>query len=392
MWMNWPRRRSIQMASARCWFAFLCYLFLPGTNLPSGQKRAPTANQQLYLLAANPVDDGSRENYPATLYALTLKRLKLVRTVVPATDGVSSVLVSSNAIFMTYPLYRPTSLVAIVHKAEPLNVDDVAFNAPSQLAPNSNGYGLLLPIVQLVEPIPSQFEELLPIMNPSETKLLSVPLEANSEETRVRQGTWDEYSDLRREGDPGGSIPVQHVSAAVVGDNLTYPRVWGSPAIIDKLSADVRHAANRTANRSLLIVAASREYLLLRLSDFPHGEPFARPGYSADVFVHDRQKNQWKTIKVQGARSRLFGTWLATIGPALVLHNLEDDRTIRIGTGPGDIEVLDVTANVVLYRIYDTIFKARIAGTELVEKTVITKDNVIPQVHWVFWSKNAVTD
>jgi len=41
----------------------------------------------------------------------------------------------------------------------------------------------------------------------------------------------------------------------------------------------------------------------------------------------------------------------------------------------------------VLYRVNDTIFQAQIAGGKLRGTTVVVKDEDVPEIHWVFWSK-----
>src|SRR5271165_6310156 len=85
------------------------------------QTPSPTPKQRLYLLAATPMDIGSRYGYPATLYYAAAGKLKVAREVVPGTEGVSSVLASANAIFLTHPLYGSSERsVDIIHTREPL--------------------------------------------------------------------------------------------------------------------------------------------------------------------------------------------------------------------------------------------------------------------------------
>jgi len=71
----------------------------------------------------------------------------------------------------------------------------------------------------------------------------------------------------------------------------------------------------------------------------------------------------------------------------LVLQNLADGRKIRIETGQEDSEILTVDQEKVLYRVNDTIYQAHIVGEQLKDSTVVVKDEDVPEIHWVFWSK-----
>jgi hypothetical protein len=49
--------------------------------------------------------------------------------------------------------------------------------------------------------------------------------------------------------------------------------------------------------------------------------------------------------------------------------------------------VLDVRADgLVLYRVNDKIFSARIEGDKLGPAKLVVKGEDVPEVHWVFWS------
>jgi hypothetical protein len=71
----------------------------------------------------------------------------------------------------------------------------------------------------------------------------------------------------------------------------------------------------------------------------------------------------------------------------LVLQNLDDGRKIRIETGQEDSEILNVNGDIVVYRVNDSVYRASIAGDRLQGATVLAKDDDVPEVHWVFWSK-----
>ena len=52
-----------------------------------------------------------------------------------------------------------------------------------------------------------------------------------------------------------------------------------------------------------------------------------------------------------------------------------------------DSEILDVSGDIVLYRVNDAIYQARITGNQINDKKILVKDEDVPEIHWVFWSK-----
>jgi hypothetical protein len=46
-----------------------------------------------------------------------------------------------------------------------------------------------------------------------------------------------------------------------------------------------------------------------------------------------------------------------------------------------------VEDDVVLYRVNDAIYQARIDGEQLKDITLVVKGEDVPEVHWAFWSK-----
>jgi len=276
------------------------------------------------------MDIGGRY-YPATLYYAAGGRLKIVREVISGTEGVGSVLASTNAIFLTHPLSGSSERsVNIIHTREPLKDDDVTFNGDFSVGLN----------VSLAETRPAFVDELLPVSKdfsaPLDTTLVSVSSDESAPDSRVTHDMWNEYANLRREGDPGGPAPGQNFLGAVIGENLVFPPAFGHPVVIDSLSASVRAAAAATALDRFLIIAANQRYMLLRLMyAFPEITS-GKMGPSMEVFIHDRVRDRWKTIVTDGntSRSRLFGLWLATVVQTFsyakqVSPGREDERNLE---------------------------------------------------------------
>lgn len=288
--------------------------------------------------------------------------------------------------------------------------------------------------------------------SPPNIKWLAISSGSAPGSSRMKLSSWDEYTAMRLEGEPGGLGGRYDFAGAVLGDQLVFPPTWGHPVVFDSLSTSVRDAANRSSTtkvangtqiHTVQIIAASAQYLLLTVP-FSLEERFSRrqlDSASTDVFVHDRVKDRWNEMQIEGnqSRHRLFGSWLATTvamfnpdnkpspgrenergaeafgdygiagskgnpGNArfpvvrgqfdfasfqpgvLILQNLQDGRKIRIETGQEDSEPLNVNGDVVLYRINDGIYQAKIVGNKLQGIMLLVKDEDVPEIHWVFWS------
>ena len=397
------------------------------------------ATQQLYLLSATPADDYS---YPATLYRAENGKLEAVREVVPQAEGVRSVQAWGNVIFLIHPAQIPKA-VTVLHPDEQLHVDDVEIN------PNYSDF--FVTDEAIAEPKPSVFDELILASKGGfslpNLEWLSISSGSAAPGPSVKLDSWDEYAAMRLEGEPGGPEHRQaSFAVAAVGTNLVFPPAWGHPVVIDSVSPTVLDATNGTASNRALVLAASRQYLLLGVSH-TFEELFSSKSLNSsvmDLFLHDRVRDLWKTIQIEGnsSRTRLFGSWLAVTvemfnpdrkpspgrenerGPEafgdygiagskgndgtarypfvrgaypsqtftpgiLVLQNLEDGRKIRIETNQEDSEILSVAGDSVLYRVNDTIYHSKIAGDKLQNPSVIVRDEDVPEIHWVFWGPPA---
>jgi hypothetical protein len=387
----------------------------------SSAQEIDATGQQLYLLSATPTEH-SDKTYPANLYQVGADRkLKLVREVVPQSEGVRFVQAWCDAIFVIYP-HDVATTVSMVHTGEPQRSDELIFN------PDAIYVARLLTAV--AEPSGSSIRLLLPLSpdftDPSKAKLLSV---SSGSETglRLRHDEWGTYAALRAEGTTGGPAAAPGLTGSVSGENLEVS-VYGHPVIIETLPPSLRRSVRRIF---LGIVAASQKYLILMVQRTKEEMASPNLGKSREAFVLDRTQRRWKTVEIDGNAPgpRLFSPWLATIvgmwnpnhepGPGrgsergsgtdrlpnvqeeyatyggrwilrpgiLVLQNLADGRKIRIETGQEDSEVLWAGSESVLYRINDAIYEARIVGDQLRDSKVVVKDEDVPEVHWVFWAK-----
>jgi hypothetical protein len=383
-------------------------------------QRTGTDTQQLYLLFGTP-GDKLVETYPVRLFRVGANNeLVLVREVVPKTAGLRIVRMWGHAIFVVSPRY-PATTVSIVHTDDPTRKDDVTVSGKGVFPDDG--------LTVVATPQGTDGDLLLPWIADSSDPthvvwtLASISSDPSQSGPRVKFNHWDEYAALRYEGGTGGPELISPPACVARSGELEVI-VHNPPIIIDSLPPELRDTNTKLV---ISVEAESQDYLLLRAFD-PSTE---RPASSEKMFLHDRAKDRWSTIQVEGNRSeqRLFGPWLATLvrmnntdkkpGPGrghepdgaidglpniqyeyatwagrfywmpgvLVLQNLVDGRKIRIETDAEDSEILWAGSDRVVYRVDDTIFQARIVGDKLQGTTVLVHDGDVPGVHWVFWSK-----
>jgi hypothetical protein len=402
------------MLSSRLFCVGLTVALICGV-VASGQRTASVASQQLYLLSGTPTNSGP-QTFPVALYQVGPNgKLKVVREVVPQTEGLFEVEAAGGVLFVLHPHILPKS-VSIIHLDNPDRPDDVIFNPSASIVIDRG--------VVFAEPPGSQPDELIPMVpnaaNPNGT-LAVVSSETSGTASRVRRDAWDEYAALRVDGDMGGPSVLAGITGRAVDGNLTIS-IFGHTISVDTLPPTL------VGTKSILTIAASsQQYSLLLQVASSMADIFSRD--SMQVFVHDRGRNVWKTMNLEGNDSSitLFGPWLASRfgilsfsakpvpgrdsernfgtnrlpnvrdeyeDPAqpglwrsgtLILYNLADDRKIKIDTGEEDSEILTVRGDTVLYRINDTIYQARIVGNALQGASVLVKDDDVPEIHWVFW-------
>lgn len=399
---------------------------------PASEQTADAANAKIYFLAGTPTEHTDK-TYPVTLYGPDQsKKLKAVREVVQRTDGLHSVHPWGDAIFVAHPHTIPTT-VEIVHTSDPTLKDSVVFNPqPFDALSSSAGFFVGDTRIALALPRGSNLEALFPLStnfgDPSKARLISVSTNIAEKTGRVSLGRWNDYAALRSEGLEGGPAVPAGILASAVGEGLGIA-ISGHTTTIVPLPPGLRDAV---ASTPIWIVASTDEYLVVRknlTTDELNSDKEGRDWLQ--TFVLERAAGRWKTLQIEGntSRSRLFGPWLVTIvakwnlngspGPGraneraaetsdrpnvrdlyahfegrnnwlpgiLMLQDLVDGRKIRIETGQEDSEVLRVDGDLVLYRINDAIYLARIVGDQLKDSTLIVKDEDVPEIHWAFWSK-----
>lgn len=385
---------------------------------------------RLYLVSGTPNKHGP-DSYPVTLYRVDgAKRLDSVRQVVRQEDGVHSAYAYGDTVFFLYPHDRPTS-VAILHTDDPNRADNVTFSSTGLVGVGGAlgeppDIGLELLVSWLATPI----EPGTPIpahIDVAQTAISSRPITGHE---RIHFDNWADYAYLRLQGERGGPSPREGQEQAVAqGGSLTL-RHFDHAVAVDSLPPVLKNLANGTP---LFIIAATDQYLLFVIAQTASDMASGNLGSSLKVYVHDRTSNQWAIIQTEGNSPalRLFSKWLAEIvenssrnhGPnpgrenertwdektdrlppvqrlyeqfgqqefarpaILVLQNLADGRKIRVETGQEDSEILWVDDDSVLYRVNDAIYQAKIVGDKLQGATLIVKDEDVPEVHWVFWSK-----
>lgn len=268
---------------------------------------------------------------------------------------------------------------------------------------------------------------------------------------RVTAGNWDLYRDFRYAGNGGGPYRSVGVGAVIVDSTLVVKRggnhVSGQGVLGPAPSFLPAEAGAHTVNyedstgehsatfRGAGIVADTPDF-------FAFDAPVAAGGtrWPRTIYVLNKRTNSWSVVKAPFSYlgPRLFGPWLAStvqepnstgrenpglgneranevdrrtplglvrelprvrgmypdnifMPGRLTLQNLFDQRKVAIQTGQQDSEILDVRSDgLVLYRVNDSIFEAKIEGDKLSPPTLVVKDDDVPEVHWAFWSNAQV--
>jgi hypothetical protein len=362
-------------------------------------------------------------------------KLQWLREVVAPADGTRFIYAYGKTIFLLHPHTTVTG-VAIVHMDDPLRADDVTF-APQGIIPSpsatvivkppGSGEGLLVPWITNLK------DSVTPPGNIEVTSAL-ISSDSASQANRVRFNVWSEYRYLRSQGAEGGPNYVPGLIASREDDRLVMD-VFGHSVPLARLPRTLQRSSAKIVP---VIVGSSDRFLIivpqLQWEELDSG----KLSPSREFHILDRAQQVWAPTRIEANAPslRLFGSWLAVVagfwrpdhqpppgleneremktetdGPhrvplppvrvlyrsfvgrniffpgVLILQNLLDKRSIRIETGQEDSEVLWVGDEKVLYRVNDTIYQAKIEGEKLIDTTVVVKDEDVPEIHWVFWSR-----
>jgi hypothetical protein len=360
-----------------------------------------------------------KQTYPVRLYTIGVNgKLRELREVISQQRGLNSILSSKVALFAASPSIVPTSL-NIVHFDQPQISDEIVFNAKGWWVFEGG---------TAISHYDHAFAELLPLSRKFDSicdRLAVVSGDTGSSGTHLAFDDWSLYSYLWRDGAIGGPSFSPDMVGSVVGDHLAISLCHQS-VFVDTLPRFIIRQ-----RRVPIIAAINSQYLVLVLQRT--AEELASPKLPTwrQVLVHERSRNRWKTIQLEGnsPRLRLFDNWLASTAEnwnpthkpspgrdnersfatpqlpnvqalysefegklyyspgTLILRNLQDNREITIQSGQEDSEILWAGNDTVIYRVNDSLYQARIVGDKIQNPAVVVKDDDVPEIHWVFWSK-----
>lgn len=379
----------------------------------------------LYFVAATPAQPATPEWYPAALYTTAgQNRLQLVRQIFTAKQYFSDL-----ADDLHGRIYLAAGKgISVIHQDDPARDDFVALSGfddfpcwGAVLAKN------LSPVAQFCD-------------GPDLNRVLG---DAVPGKPRVGPGSWANFKYLQYGGENGGPFQMAPPLAEIAGQKLVMPYAFRPEVVLAQLPPQM--AAGPKERRIVRIIASTDRYLAIWItpahmvgvtittSNLDHAEPL-------QVLVLDRSTNKWNTLELPTAVSsitnpavRIFGDWLVTtvmhwkpapdgtgsgspgmqnerttdtpgvpdirdgyynqfrdlyIPGELLIQNLADGRKLTLQTGQEDSEVLAIREDgVMLYRVNDSIYSVRITGTEIKERTLIVKDDRVPDIHWAFWQQ-----
>jgi hypothetical protein len=348
------------------------------------------------------------------------RNLKILREIVPPQDptepgdygaGVYAVRDDmGDKIYVAYPSITPSTL-SVIHKENPAMKDEVEFNPHNYpvlptdfgIAAGDDRQSFLL--CTLLQDTPA---------GGVASSLIGIAGDAPAQGPRILNNDWEMFNLFRFDGAPGGeAFDAMSVIGYVAENRIRLKGEAGAGPYKMKLDLGsvppfpIDHAP---WNTYIIVAVTARYFAFVPVIQSPE-EP-SQYTYPPYICVHDRERNTWKKLTFVAPvedGGRIFGPWLATdlnvtqkvgypwVGgghsksPApgtLVLDNLEDGRRIDIEAGNEDSEVLAVRGDgLVLYRVKDAIFAARIDHDRLGKPSLVVQDEGVSRVHWVFWSE-----
>ena len=417
--------------------AFLALLMMA---CASGTAKAGTKAEHLYLFAGTPTIY-SPDGFPVRLYSVANGRLVLARRIATGLTSVANDLAGH-----LYVLSLGMRDVTVIHENTPGEVDVVP--APPRLkgriarfSPVFDTWGAIAgPGVP-----PSAV-----FVGTSKGNWIVIRIYARepSGESRVAFGSWNLYGNFRYAGNGGGPFQQFVPAAVIIGGRLCIMRGRGPdscrgvlgptpPFLPSEAGAATTTVEDSTGRHKVTFRGAAIVADTARFFAFNAPLPNTELRSPRTIYVLNKVTGHWSVMKLPfyGLWPRLYGAWLVTtvqepnpegrISPGLEnerarevdvhtptgmvralprirgmysskifmpgklsLQNLLDGRKLTITTGQQDSEMLDVRKDgLVLYRVNNEIFSARIEGEKLSAPKLVVKDEDVPEVHWAFWSR-----
>ncbi len=375
------------------------------------------AEKKFYFLAATPTYD-SPQAYPADLYSIEASKqmLKLIREIASPSTGVDYIRYYPGFLAVGHPHIKPT-VVELIHFADPKRSDPVKLEYKDTITTN----------VTVDPPQEGPLEFIAVTKNVSSGGIqttsagLLPDVSGYGVKRIIKDVSWSILRYLYAMGQIGGPIGQwDGLQAEAVSSNVIYNTPTGPIVLLPS----VPEALSNGRTKPVSILCSNTGFLILALVE-DHGVIESRN--QQFVYVYARNDKRWSTLSFPGnySRLRLFGNWLSVIvaqynpthsaNPGnehfrtertdrlpsvaqlysemsvpellpgiLKLVNLQGGRTIQIDTGQADSEILLVSGDTVLYRINNRILSGRIAGSKILNTTLLVEDENVPEIHWAF--------
>ena len=405
------------------WALFLsiaCVLMSPVSI--AGEK----SGEAIYFVAGTITSGGYIQTYPVTLYRIgTQHKLALVRQIHSSQQGLIDFAEDLHGRIYFVGSGAKDAVMTILHESDPERVDVVSLEDFSDAMCWGAVGGENVPMG--VQYCPGD-------------KIIRVLGDAEPDKRRTVLGNWALFKRLQYGGDIGGPFQAIGPALRVVRGNLVLPGNLQAPRVVlSELPPGVD--AKTFEGRGGGVLASTDRFLVLLMepSEFMNttavttGDP-GHAGPPLHIHIHDKLSDQWRVLDLPttvtglaNAPIRIFDPWLVTSvaewrpGPdenpghdqerkwsnaqfpdvnggygslfidlflpgRLILDNLTDGRRIALETGQEDSEVLAIENDGrILYRANDSIYLAKIDGTQIKAPTLFVKDADVPELHWAFW-------
>lgn len=411
---------------------FIFYLILAPSWILAGEP-----GEAIYFVGGTITSGGYIHTYPVDLYRVgDQQKLALVRHLQSSEQGLIDFAEDLHGrIYLVSTVSNDGAHIAIVHENEPERVDSISLKDFADAACWGAVGGDQVPIGVQYCPLDKV------------VRVVEVLGDAEPAKRRIVPGNWALFKNLQYNGIIGGPFQMIAPGFRIVHGNLVL--LLGGPlkpsVILDRLAPglDAKSMEGRTGG----VFASTDRFFVFMITpiEFQNSQGITNenPGHAGPlrVYIHDKLGEKWRTLDLPTTATmlvnvpvRLFEPWLVTTvaewrpGPdespghdlerkwsdarfpdvnggygtlftslflpgRLLLDNLLDGRRITLETGQEDSEVLAIKGDGrILYRANDSIYLAKIDGTQINPPTLIVKDTDVPEVHWAFWGPPAMRE
>ncbi len=381
------------------------------------QSSVPPDLGRLYFLAATSTWNRT-DSFPANLYQIGKGELRLIKQVVPSSEGVDFIRHYDGVLTIGSPHIRPTRLYLVDVRNGPSDVSGIPLVYPDNLGITTE----VLLDSTLAGSLSVAFELTSdnatgPVIRRLNIVTLSSPLMGSDV---IPNSPWPARTDLGVTGSTGGPLDQgDNVSCTIRDGQMVYVSPTG---LIRLLPVPPRGIGPRDD----CIIAGSNEKFLIYRRSFQSMEE-VNAAKQKTFEIYNRSTHRTSEIEVRGSLSRVMldGKWfiVTTVEPnqqhrpnpgvaatseqnasaltppiqelfasneppqyfpgICVIRDLESGAVFTLKTGQADTEILGVLGGTVIYRVNRRIIVGELENSTVLNSRVIAEGDDVPAIHWL---------